>query len=207
MSHFWKNKSLGWFASAVLATLVVASIGLEVRGDLIVPGRKRPLPRPEPPVGDVAPQGATAIRAPVRILRGRNNLPQQVDYRIMIPRRVLENLLKPGDGGYMAPFDVVGEGEPRGGTPFWGTVVAAVLLAGSIAILPFVWRRRRTLHQRGWAVGTAGVATIAALLTGLYLASGSGTQARADIAVPGARNELIQLEVTDAGDRVTLFLK
>lgn len=210
MSNSWTNKSHAWFATAVLATLVVVSIGLEVRGDLIVPGvpgRKRPQPRPVPPAVEVVPEAATGIRAPVRILHGRDNLPQQVECRIMIPRRALENLLKKGDGGYSAPVDVIGEDEPRGGTPVWGTVIAAVLLAGSIAILPFAWLRRRTSLKRGWAVGTAGVAAIAALLTGLYLTSGNGSQARADIAVPGARNQLIQLEVTDAGDRVTLFLK
>lgn len=210
MSNSWSNKSRAWFATAILATLVVVSIGLEVRGDLIVPGlpgRKRPLPRPEPPAAEVAPEAATGIRAPVRILHGRANLPQQVECRIMLPRRALENLLKRGDGGYIAPVDVIGEDEPRGGTPVWGTVIAAVLLAGSIAILPFAWLRRQTSPKRGWAVGAAVVGTIAALLTGFYLTSGSGSLARADIAVPGARNQLIQLEVTDAGDRVTLFLK
>jgi hypothetical protein len=196
-------------AALMLAALVLGMGPMEARGDLLVPGRRPPLPRPQPrtePAGEAVE--ATGIRAPVRILRGPDNVPRQVKCRIMIPRKTLENLLKSGDGAMAAPSDVIVSGGPRMAAPFMGTVIAALLLAAAAALAPFVWRRRMVVGKRGWTAGTAGVLLLTGGIAWAFSSWGGGTPALADIALPpGERQQLIQLEVTDAGDRVTLFLR
>jgi hypothetical protein len=199
-------------ASAIVVMAIIGIGALEARGDLLVPGRRPPLPRPQPsperPPEAEAPLEATGIRAPVRVLRGPDNLPRQVEYRIMIPRKVLENLLKSEEGVIVPPSNGTVESEPRGGAPFLGTVIAAVLLAAAIAIAPFAWRRRQPIGKRGWVAGVAGSLLLAVALAGLVAYFSGGTRALADIALPpGQRQQLIQLEVTDAGNRVTLFTR
>lgn len=223
------------FRVLLLAAFSVAIIATQTRGDLIVPGalgRRPPVPRPQPgpkpPADPAAAMPKLGVRAPVLIVRGAKNLPPQYECRILIPRKVLEEMLKGEDQVVTPPFEVKGTmvgdlpgngsdagggtgdgtGGPRGGTPYWGTAIAAVLLAAAAAILPLVWLRRRAIGKRGWAAGTAGAAAIAATLLGLYATSGSGTAVWADIPGPrGQRDPTIQMEVVDGSPRVTLYVK
>jgi hypothetical protein len=110
----------------------------------------------------------------------------------------------------MGKNDGMGDGTSDGTRrmPYWGTAIAAVLLAGAAAILPLVWLRRRALGKRGLAAGAAGVAVVAAILFGVYATAGSGTAVWADIpGPPGEFPPTIQLEVADEGQPVTLYVK
>lgn len=236
-STFWPQIQfpVHHFRMLLLAALAMSFVATQARGDLIVPGapgRRPPVPRPQPrpgtPADPVVDMPKLGVRAPVVVVRGEKNLPPQIECRIVIPRKVLEDLLKVEDQVFTPPFEVKGTmvgdlpgtgtgdgrgtgdgtGGPLGGTPYWGTAIAAVLLAGAAAIVPLVWLRRRSIGKRGLAAGTAGVAAIAAALLGLYATSGSGTAVWADIpGPPGERQSTIQMEVGDGGPRVTLYVK
>jgi hypothetical protein len=190
-------------ASAIVVMAMVGMGALEARGDLLAPGGlEGGPPRPK------APLEATGIRVPVRVVQLGDNLPKQVDYRIMISRKLLEKAMKSKKGVIVLPSNGTVESEPRGGAPFLGTVIAAVLLAAAIAIAPFAWRRRRPIGKRAWGAGVAGSLLFALALTGLVSYLSGGAQALADIGFPRRQPEqFMQIEVVDNGDDVILFTR